>query len=445
MVVSEEGRLLILEDPSDEELSRVKDHDGPVIIVLRKLGNVNVQGKHPMNIYILRSPSNEELEALKAQLMARRVTTKEVAVEGPISRRELLMGRVTKVVEKNIPTYFENACRARFGCGECVNACPANAISIVNNRVTINESACIECGLCVSRCPTGALAMVGADDNEYVALLNKLNNVRGIRRITFTCPLNTRESRDGEYIYRVPCIDSVSPEWVAMALAKSLEVGVECPDQSCKLGGADYAKGLINAFTESFKLSITEDGALSMIGGEEVGEGMIYMGIRRNDYIKALTRLRPRTTGVANELLKIFSVHVDDVKCSFCGVCFAKCPERAFDVGRDGNKTVLKLNNLKCIGCGYCARLCPEKAITVDRAKEFPMSDSTDVVYDEVITCKMCGRPFDTRRHIMATKVRLGIKGDPEWLYLCPDCRRYYTAKRMLENALGMKGVKSYI
>ncbi len=29
MVVSEEGRLLILEDPSDEELSRVKDHDGP--------------------------------------------------------------------------------------------------------------------------------------------------------------------------------------------------------------------------------------------------------------------------------------------------------------------------------------------------------------------------------------------------------------------------------
>ncbi len=165
----------------------------PVIIVLRKLGNVNVQGMHPMRVYILRSPSNEELEALKAQLMARRVTTKEVAVEGPpISRRELLMGRVTKVIEKNIPTYFENACRARFGCNECVNTCPANAISMVNNRVTINESACIECGLCVSKCPTGALAMVGADDNEYVALLNKLNSIKGIKRVTFTCPLNTR-------------------------------------------------------------------------------------------------------------------------------------------------------------------------------------------------------------------------------------------------------------
>ncbi|WP_243681496.1 4Fe-4S binding protein [Vulcanisaeta souniana] len=102
------------------------------------------------------------------------------------------MGRVAKVIEKNVPTYLESACRARFGCSECVNACPVNAISIVNNKVTINESTCIECGLCVSKCPTGALAMVGADDNEYVALLNKLNTVKSIKKVTFTCPLNTR-------------------------------------------------------------------------------------------------------------------------------------------------------------------------------------------------------------------------------------------------------------
>lgn len=445
MVVSEEGKLLILEDPSDEELNRAREHNGPIIIVLRKLGSVNVQGKHPMNIYILKSPSDEELEALKAQLMARRTSTREVAIEGPISRRELLIGRVVKVIEKNVPTYFENACSARFGCNDCVNACPTNATSIVNNRVVINENACIECGLCVSKCPTGALAMVGADDNEYVALLNKLNDVKGIKRITFTCPLNTREPRNGEYIYRVPCVDAVSPEWVAMALAKSLEVSIECPDQSCKLGGADYAKGLINAFMGSFKLGITKDDALSMATDETLSERIIYMGIRRNDYVKALVRLRPRSKGVTNELLKIFSIHIDDVKCSFCGVCFAKCPERAFDVGRDGNKTVLKFNSLKCIGCGHCARLCPEKAITINRAREFPMSDSTDVVYDEVVTCRMCGKPFDTRRHIMTMKIKLGIKGDPEWLYLCPDCRRYYTAKKMLENALGVKEVKSYV
>ena len=446
MVVSEEGRLLILEDPNDEELGRIKDHDGPVIIVLRKLSSVNVQGVHPMKVYVLRSPSNEELEALKAQLMARRVSTKEVVVEGGVTRRELLMGRVAKVVEKSVPTYIENACRARFGCTECVSVCPVNAISIVGNRVVINESACIECGLCVSKCPTGALAMVGADDNEYVALLNKLSTLKGIRRITFTCPLNTRGPRDGEYIYRVPCVNAVGPEWVAMALAKSLDVNIECPDKSCRLGGAERSKELINAFTGSFKLGVTEDGALTVMGKDEVLSGdVIYMGIRRNDYIKALTRLRSRSTGVASELLKIFTVHIDDVKCSFCGVCFAKCPERAFDVGRSGDKTVLKLSSLKCIGCGYCVKLCPEKAMSVNRAREFPMSDSVDMVYDEVVTCRMCGKPFDTKRHIMATKVRLGIKGDPEWLYLCPDCRRYYTAKKMLENALGIKGVKSYV
>ncbi len=83
MVVSEEGRLLILEDPNDEELSRAREHDGPVIIVLRKLNSVDIQGKHPMSIYILKSPSEEELETLKAQLMARRTSMRKVAIEGP--------------------------------------------------------------------------------------------------------------------------------------------------------------------------------------------------------------------------------------------------------------------------------------------------------------------------------------------------------------------------
>ncbi|WP_237179392.1 hypothetical protein [Pyrobaculum ferrireducens] len=56
---------------------------------------------------------------------------------------------------------------------------------------------------------------------------------------------------------------------------------------------------------------------------------------------------------------------------------------------------------------------------------------------DHVVKCKSCERPFDTSKHIETVKRRMGIKGDPEWLYMCPHCRRYHTAKRMLESALG--------
>jgi uncharacterized protein with PIN domain len=74
---------------------------------------------------------------------------------------------------------------------------------------------------------------------------------------------------------------------------------------------------------------------------------------------------------------------------------------------------------------------CPEKAMNIEPGV---INDEWVVkVKDEVVRCRMCGKPFDTLRHIKATKARLGIKGDPEWLYLCPDCRRYYTAKQMLK------------
>ncbi|MGC8544167.1 MAG: 4Fe-4S binding protein [Vulcanisaeta sp.] len=287
--------------------------------------------------------------------------------------------------------------------------------------------------------------MVGADDNEHVLLLNKFNEVDGIRKITYTCPLNNRAPTDGEYLYYVPCIASVSPEWITEDLTKVSEINLECPDPNCKLSGMKYVEGLINDLSRAIKLRINSDGNKYAIfsDGSVINKSVNYVGIRRSDYAKSLSILKPLMTGLGGAALKIFNVAVDTIKCSFCGVCFAKCPERAFDVGRVGDKTILRLNWVKCIGCGYCEKLCPEGAIAVSRSSVIPSTDYVDEVEDEVVRCRMCGKPFDTKRHIMTTKVRLGIKGDPEWLYLCPDCRRYYTAKKMLETNLGIRGARS--
>ena len=43
-----------------------------------------------------------------------------------------------------------------IGCGICVEACPFDAIDMVNNKAVIGDK-CTVCGVCVEKCPVGAI------------------------------------------------------------------------------------------------------------------------------------------------------------------------------------------------------------------------------------------------------------------------------------------------
>jgi Fe-S-cluster-containing hydrogenase component 2 len=43
------------------------------------------------------------------------------------------------------------------GCEECVEACPAEAISMVDEAAAINPDLCTECSACVDACPAEAI------------------------------------------------------------------------------------------------------------------------------------------------------------------------------------------------------------------------------------------------------------------------------------------------
>lgn len=47
-------------------------------------------------------------------------------------------------------------------CGACVEACPWQAISLAECRLTIDRDLCAECGACLPVCPTGAIYEVEA-------------------------------------------------------------------------------------------------------------------------------------------------------------------------------------------------------------------------------------------------------------------------------------------
>ena len=46
-------------------------------------------------------------------------------------------------------------------CIKCLKSCPADAISIVNHEVQIDEEKCIHCDVCIKECPARVLKVHG--------------------------------------------------------------------------------------------------------------------------------------------------------------------------------------------------------------------------------------------------------------------------------------------
>jgi len=46
------------------------------------------------------------------------------------------------------------------GCGDCVEVCPVEAITLVDDIATVNEDDCSECGACEAECSNGAIQLV---------------------------------------------------------------------------------------------------------------------------------------------------------------------------------------------------------------------------------------------------------------------------------------------
>lgn len=44
-----------------------------------------------------------------------------------------------------------------IGCGVCIEACPAGAISLVEKKATITYAECRGCAICVDACPAGVI------------------------------------------------------------------------------------------------------------------------------------------------------------------------------------------------------------------------------------------------------------------------------------------------
>ena len=45
------------------------------------------------------------------------------------------------------------------GCSACVDSCPVEAITIVDDKAVIDADTCVDCGACVGECPVEAISL----------------------------------------------------------------------------------------------------------------------------------------------------------------------------------------------------------------------------------------------------------------------------------------------
>lgn len=71
------------------------------------------------------------------------------------------------------------------GCGICLNVCPVEAISMVEDKAEIDEGKCIECGKCAQVCPKEAIyyevEQQRVESSQYESVVSDFNNDRGRR------------------------------------------------------------------------------------------------------------------------------------------------------------------------------------------------------------------------------------------------------------------------
>jgi len=100
---------------------------------------------------------------------------------GAASRVCNILAKKQLLIEATVANVNEDLCR---GCGFCVDACPYNAIELIETDrfghvvkvASVNEALCKGCGSCSAACLNGAIGHLGFTDGQILAMIKALGN-----------------------------------------------------------------------------------------------------------------------------------------------------------------------------------------------------------------------------------------------------------------------------
>ncbi len=384
----------------------------------------------------------------------------------PIHDRRTLDGQLQGMIgvfEK--PRFFKydatkcaHARNGRTVCTRCIDACPAEAIFTIGEKIEVNPNLCQGGGTCATACPSGAISYA------YPSLADNGNRLRKM--------LHTYLQHGGiapGLLIHSNLADDVETELARHDHLLPLQVeelGSAGPDLwlSALAFGAEQVLLLVDAEVPQVTLNNLRE-QLSWFEAVMLGLGLKRDTVRlvhpaenkeprdqslshspaqyampddkRQALFQALDHLS-QALDANRQVVELAAaapfgeVFIDAGSCTLCYACVSACPGNALQDGSNRELPEIHFIESKCLQCGACTQTCPEDAITLSARLLFDRNarnSSRMLNQDRPFGCISCGKPFAT--HSVINKMTDKLKGHymfandraRDRLKMCEDCR----------------------
>lgn len=382
----------------------------------------------------------------------------------PAGWSEVLVALPEMCGEFEKPKYFNydpeicaHGSSGKRGCTRCIDACPAEAIVSIGDKVQVNPYLCQGGGACATACPTGAMTYAYPLAAELLASLQR----------TLEC------YREGGG--RDPCLlfhdemgrDAVSNRLGAEMPERILPVAVEDVGSIgmdawlvCLAYGADAVVLMTTDRTPPQIVETAQDQlitARAILGGMGFDEHCVQI-VNADQPAAALETLGRLPAGVLSRPARFAApkadkrgtlrlaldslgaqaptprrsiplpagapfgeIRVNAETCTLCMSCVSVCPTHAMQDGR--GLPQLNFREWNCVQCGLCEKACPESAISLKARFLYDREarEQTRILHEEQpFCCVSCGKPFATRSMLETLEKKLV----GHWMFQSEEARR---------------------
>lgn len=372
------------------------------------------------------------------------------------------------------PKYFNydaSICaHARSGitaCTRCIDACPAQAISSLEEMIEVDPYLCQGGGVCTAVCPGGALTYA------YPSMQDTLDQVRtllqvyresgGDQPVLVFCTENDQQNEPrGDGGSGDEITQSIAANVLSLVVEELASTGLEAWLSALAYGAASVVLIDQGSTEERVRTALQQQVAIA----QEILQGMGYpadaiqlttfnsvgrqseasmpeiesaafsaAGGKRQTLFMAIDHLytqSPHKKPMVNLSAgaPLGTATVDAERCTLCLSCVSSCPGKALQSGHEAPQIHFIESN--CLQCGICTRTCPEDAIWITPRMLFDreVRSTTRLLHEEEpFCCVSCGKPFASRSMIENMQKKLGqhpmfqSRRARERLQMCEECR----------------------
>ncbi len=355
------------------------------------------------------------------------------------------------------PSICAHGVNGKIACNQCIDACPAEAIHSLGERIEVDPNLCQGGGSCSLVCPSGAIRYLYPNLRDNGKRLRDMLETYRQHGGADPIVLFHADSYSAEHYLQaydnllplpVEELASVGMELCLSALAYGalqvvLVVDAEVPQSSLEnlRRQLDWLHALVSGLGlgSAYVTLCRDDEALPLVDNDNIVAPAIHdMPLqKRNAIYQALdhlvVNLKPPADQVAlPDSAPFGDVMIDAGKCTLCMACVGACPGNALQDGSNREVPEVFFVESNCLQCGACVQTCPEDAVTLQPRLLFDReirNRARALNRDTPFACIVCGKPFAPTSVINKMQEKLkdhhmfGTQRALDRLKMCDDCR----------------------